>query len=216
MSKWLGAIAIVVAFMAPQAAQAEPTQWADHCYGNPCVKEAIPAGVTEEFGTTGKLTLHVKTAKGKQLLKTVCLTTGTNTFRNEAEHGQGTVPTMTFTCRHATAKTACRGSKPIVKPGLMPWATFLEETNALFADEWHGVSLEVRCGVGTDFGVFTGTLQPRSGEFDDAHSCTDDADGNINFTVARSPLVASSGYTLTVTGILTIEGKRMQPWSVPC
>ena len=154
-------VASLMACICPAVAHAEPTQWADH-------RTSIPAGESRELGVAGTLTFRVLSPKGKLLAKTVCPTTATETFRNEAEHGQGEIETITF--------AGCG-----VAPATLLWPTLLEARPTFYLDEWHGVALNIG-----SFGVFSGTLTPKIGDVDDVNNWVDDDDDHLFFAPAVS------------------------------
>jgi hypothetical protein len=162
----------------------------------------------------GTLTVRVLTPSGKLLLKAACATTGVSTFRNEHEHGRGETKTIRFGCTEEKTK-ACAGSTVVIKPALLPWPAILEASSTLFFDEWHGVSLSIRCARGTNLGTFAGTLTPKIGDGAD-DGIKDDVDDHLVFNEERGSLLEpSSGDVATTTGMLTIEGKRIQPLHFP-
>jgi len=211
MSKLVTMTGVLVCLMA-HAAQAEPTQWADH-------RASIPAGESRNLGIAGTLTLQVK-AVGKTLVKGVCPTTGLAAFWNESEHGHGEIRTISFAnCTDATLPNGtktCAGSALEVRPATLTWPTILEASPTFYLDEWHDVAVDIRCAGGTDYGTFSGQLTPKIGDVDDVNNWRDDDDDHLLFRPTRGTLhEPASGDSATLEGALTIEGKRIQAWRFP-
>ena len=200
-------IAIGLALLIATAAQAEPTQWTDH-------RVPIPAGKTLELGANGNLTFGVKNLKRVTVFKTTCASHAFASFRNENEHGVGEVQTISFSgCTDTLA--VCAGSGVIVQQQpTFAWPTILEASPEAFHDEWRNVSVDIRCGAGTDYGVFTGTLTPKVGDFDDLEAPHDEVDDRmvLRFGSLRDPV---SGYGASVNGSLLIEGRRISVLRFP-
>jgi uncharacterized membrane protein len=212
LSKLVIMTAVLVCLMA-QAAHAEPTQWADH-------RASIPVGEVHAVGMAGTLTFRVNAPAGKALVKAVCPTAGLLAFWNESEHGHGKTRGISFAgCTDATlpnGTATCAGSNVEVQPTTLPWPTILEASPTLYLDEWHGVALDIRCAGGTDYGTFSGLLTPKIGDVDDVGNWRDDDDDRLLFSPNRGTLREPvSGDSANVTGILTIEGKRIQAWRFP-
>lgn len=196
----------VLACCAP-AAHAEPSQWADN-------RVAIPAGETVELGAAGTLKIRTLSAKGQVVLSVACSVSSTQTFRNESEHGQGEVKTITFNCGTDTSG-ACAGSAVQVEAAA-GWPAVLEASPSFYLDEWHNVALAIKCGS-TDLGTSTGTLTPKIGDVDDVGNFLDDIDDHLLFGPTRGTLIEplSGDKTQIVGGNLLIEGKRIQAWRFP-
>ncbi|HEY4451760.1 MAG TPA: hypothetical protein VGN13_09225 [Solirubrobacteraceae bacterium] len=212
MRKLVMMTGVLVGLMA-QAAHAEPTQWADH-------RASIPAGEVRSLGIAGALTFRVQAPAGKVLAKTECQVTGLAAFWNETEHGHGEIRTMSFAgCTDATlpnGTTTCAGSHVELHPAQLPWSTILEASPTFYLDEWHGVGVDIRCAGGADYGRFAGLLTPKIGDVDDVDNWRDDDDDHLIFQPGRGGLEApASGDSASVTGILEIEGQRIQAWRFP-
>jgi hypothetical protein len=212
MSKLVVMTGVLLCLMA-HAAHAEPTQWADH-------RASIPVGEVRALGMAGALMFQVRAPAGKYLVRAECPTTGLSAFWNESEHGHGEIRAISFAgCTDATlpnGTATCAGSTAEVQPATLTWPTILEASPTSYLDEWHGVAVHIRCAGGRDYGTFSGLLTPKIGDVDDVGNWRDDIDDHLKFTAQRGTLHEPvSGDSATVTGALTIEGKRIQAWRFP-
>jgi hypothetical protein len=212
MRKLVMMTGVLVCVMA-QAAHAEPTQWADH-------RVSIPLGEVRALGITGALTFRVQAPAGKVLVKTECQITSLGAFWNESEHAHGEIRTISFAgCTDATlpnGTTTCGGRRAEVQPVKLPWPTILEASPTFYLDEWHGIAVDIRCAGGTDYGAFSGVLTPKIGDVDDVGNWRDDDDDHLIFQPSRGTLEEpASGDSASVSGILEIEGQRIQAWRYP-
>jgi hypothetical protein len=206
-------MATALAIMLPAAAHAEPTCWGDHNLGPACIG---PEGLTQPLSSTVDM-IQIHAGK-KLLLKSHCSSiVGSALYANGSEHGEGEVQSLGFTCEDTTKVPVCATSEVVVTASGLPWKQFLEEREALFPDEWQGMALTVRCGVGPEYGTFEGTLTPQAGEFDDTKTCHDDADAAmLHFSPLKGLLIEkTTGATLSITGSMRAGG-RVQPMSLPC
>ena len=180
------------AYLIPQAAHAEPTQWADH-------RASIPAGEQRQLEATGELAFRTLSPTGRLLAREECEVAAGETFSNKAEHGQGSI-------------TWIQLSGCAVHAAGLPWPTMLEASPTFYLNELRQAAFVVG-----GYGPFTGTLTPKIGDVDDVNNWQDDDDDHLVFQTDqhKSVLTDTRGDTTTITGRLTIEGQRIQAWRFP-
>jgi hypothetical protein len=179
-TKRLAAVLAVLAGLA-LTSNAAGTQWFYEGH-------AIPVGQTVEVPAHGTLKLYLRDGQ-PTLIETSCAATGTEAFWNTTTTGMDETKAITLSC------TAPCGAVTFTPE--LPWSSVLLAP-APFAlpDEWSGVRVHFACGA-TDYGVFTGTLKPVSGDGDE--QAKDEPDSFLDFRVGQR-LAGSGRLTLTFVG----------------
>lgn len=153
--------------------------------GDPATVE-VPAHFNK-LSLTLKLPKHVAVA-------TKCSASGTETFWDTSENGMDETRSLSFSC----APLPC--GEVVVTPQL-PWHGILLGTLATepMVNEWAGVQLDLVCG-GVDYGSFTGTLRPLSGDGDcQGPGFKEEHDSFLDFRGGQR-LYGPNGAILTVMG----------------
>lgn len=159
--------------------------------------QAIPQGERVEVaaGSSGKpFKLFFK--RPKLVTETTeCQVTGREAFWNEGEVGRNETTELAFSCSAAPCGAVT------VTP-LLPWpvSTLLPPpTEKYLPVEWPNTSIDFTCG-GTDYGAFSATLFPQSGDGDS--QVKDEDDSFLNFAVGN--ILRGSAGTITVQGHLVL------------
>lgn len=152
----LTTLALMVVAVVPAAAHAEGAQWLSE-------GKLIPVGQVVNVTTSGKLTITIRESSKKTILKTTCMVSDLENISNSREFGLDEMKEIGFF--GCTEKTdPCLEKTEIHVFAKPPWSSTLEFKEPSFIDEWDKVRLEVKCAIGTDYGLFEGTLTPEVGK----------------------------------------------------
>lgn len=160
MNNTLKCLAIVIASLALPASASANQWYAQNAPGEHRVK--VPSGGSVEVPTSGTYKLKIKLNGVHGAKKVVCPVTGVETLSN---------PTAT----EAIAQTselhfACKGV--VATPVLLPWSGELTgDCQPCFISRPEALEISIE---GIDYGVFTGTVTAKIGDFDEpVHDDTD-------------------------------------------
>jgi hypothetical protein len=194
----LGVVAVLLALAAiPVTTAAAATEWHHE-------SQAIPQGERVEVVARNRAKPFKLFFKRPKLVTetTECQVTGKEAFWNEGEVGRNETTELAFSCSAALCGAVT------VTP-LLPWpvSTLLPPpTEKYLPVEWPNTSIDFTCG-GTDYGAFSATLFPQSGDGDS--QVKDEYDSYLNF--AAGSILRGSGGRITVQGHLVLGyfvGKR--------
>jgi hypothetical protein len=186
-----GLIGTVAALALAQSAGATTTRWFyEH--------QPIAGGEVREVQAHGNLTLGLK-VPGSPKIKMLCATTGVEAFWNTLEGGQDETRSIAFSCSAECGQVSVTAYPPwsstLEWPGVVAWP---------LPDTWANVQIGVSC-AGTDYGVFSGSLKPGSGDGDqqgqdETGKFLDEPDSYVGFRGDAGKLSGANGATLSVIG----------------
>jgi hypothetical protein len=153
-------------------------------------RQPLPEGQTVEVPAHGPFTLYLKVPRQVRV-EVACAVSGVEAFWNTPEAGMDKTRTIAF----SSCTSPC--GEVTVTPRL-PWGDSILGLPSPYAlvDEWRETRIALRCG-GVDYGTFTGTLHPVSGDGDTQGG--DETDSFVDFRNGQV-LYNRSGVSLTLTG----------------